>query len=222
MLTIFTAIGHLSLHKIDSGKRIPFVQMDQEEYAMSPHELLLWSGLAFRIMTKNELQDYYNLEISRQKLPEKPDFDYILRRLLIRGIIVNGTGRTAVDALYRLLGPLRIIPVRDRLHLRLFACIRLWLRGHLSFCQFLHYMKRPENTPMENLLLKLVTESSFSAAQLIGCIDAGSQADPSSGIETPCTDSHDYIEYTALHHPQYPVLQGIANLYLKKQILFLK
>lgn len=222
MLTIFTAIGNLSLEKIDSGKRIPFVRVDPQDcYAVCPHELILWSGLAFRIMTKNELQEYYNLATARQELPGKPDFDYILRRLLVRGIVVEGTGRTAVDALYRLLGQLRILPVKDRFHVRLFACIKLWLRGQLPLRRFLHYMQRPQNTPMEALLLKLVSESSFSVAQLIGYLDAGSRTD-SSLDETPRTDSRDYVEYTALHHTQYPVLQGVANLYLKKQILFLK
>lgn len=72
---------------------------------------------------------------------------------------------------------------------------------------------------------------SFSVAELIGFVD------PSALQEVPdltgLPDSPDAqrltnpvrpedVEQTVLNHVQYPVLEGIANLYLKKQIIFQK
>ena len=231
MLTLFTAVGHLTMQKTEYGKRLPIVRVNKKEYAVAPRELILWSGLAFQILTKEELLRFYQVGIKHQNLPGDPDFDYILRRLLIRGLVVNGTGCTAVDALYHLLGQLHIAPVNEAFHVRLFACIKLWLSGRLPFYRIPHYLKRPENTPIEALILKLAQHLSFSVAELIGFVDPSSLPGVPDLIGLP--DSPDAqrltnperpedIEQTVLDHVQYPVLEGIANLYLKKQIIFQK
>ena len=161
MLTLFTAVGHLMMQKTEYGRRLPIVRVNKKEYAVAPRELILWSGLAFQILTKEELLRFYQAGIKHQNLPGDPDFDYILRRLLIRGLVVNGTGCTAVDALYHLLGQLHITPVNEAFHVRLFACIKLWLSGRLPLYRIPHYLKRPANTPMEALILKLAQHLSF-------------------------------------------------------------
>ena len=171
MLTLFTAVGHLTMQKTEYGKQLPIVRVNKKEYAVTPRELILWSGLAFQILTKEELLRFYQAGIKHQNLPGDPDFDYILRRLLIRGLVVNGTGCTAVDALYHLLGHLHIAPVNEAFHVRFFACIKLWLSGRLPLYRIPHYLKRPENTPMEALILKLAQHLSFSVAELIGFVD---------------------------------------------------
>ena len=231
MLTLFTAVGHLTMQKTEYGKRLPIVRVNNKEYAVTPRELILWSGLAFQILTKEELLRFYQTGISQQNLPGDSDFDYILRRLILRGLIVNGTGCTAVDALYHLLGQLHITPVNEAFHVRLFACIRLWMNGRLPLYRIPHYLKRPENTPMEVLILKLAQHLSFSVAELIGFVDPSALPEDSDLTALPYTsDAHcleapvnlENIGQTVLDHVQYPVLEGIANLYLKKQIIFQK
>ena len=231
MLTLFTAVGHLTMQKTEYGKHLPIVRVNKKEYAVAPRELILWSGLAFQILTKEELLRFYQAGIKHQNLPGDPDFDYILRRLLIRGLIVNGTGCTAVDALYHLLGQLHITPVNEAFHVRLFACIRLWMNGRLPLYRIPHYLKRPENTPMEVLILKLAQHLSFSVAELIGFVDPSALPEDSDLTALPYTSDAHYPEapvnpenigQTVLDHVQYPVLEGIANLYLKKQIIFQK
>ena len=231
MLTLFKAVGHLTMQKTEYGKHLPIVRVNKKEYAVAPRELILWSGLAFQILTKEELLRFYQAGIKHQNLPGDPDFDYILRRLLIRGLIVNGTGCTAVDALYHLLGQLHITPVNEAFHVRLFACIRLWMNGRLPLYRIPHYLKRPENTPMEVLILKLAQHLSFSVAELIGFVDPSALPEDSDLTALPYTsDAHcleapvnpENIGQTVLDHVQYPVLEGIANLYLKKQIIFQK
>lgn len=57
MLTLYTAVGTLKFQKTTGGKSIPLVINDGQEYGLSDDELLLWSCLAFQILTLHELQD---------------------------------------------------------------------------------------------------------------------------------------------------------------------
>ena len=51
MLTLYTAVGTLKFQKTTGGKSIPLVINDGQEYGLSDDELLLWSCLAFQILT---------------------------------------------------------------------------------------------------------------------------------------------------------------------------
>ena len=59
MLTLYTSIGHLTTQKTQNGTVIPVVQTGGHDYALAPRELLLWSSLAFQILTKEEAQVSY-------------------------------------------------------------------------------------------------------------------------------------------------------------------
>ena len=84
---------------------------------------------------------------------------------------------------------------------------------------------------MEALVLKLAQHLSFSVAELIGFVDPSALPEVPDLIELPDSPdtqhltnpgSPEDIEHTVLNQVQYPVLEGIANLYLKKQIIFQK
>ena len=127
MLTLYTAVGTLKFQKTTGGKSIPLVINDGQEYGLSDDELLLWSCLAFQILTLHELQDAYTLRQIQKEGPKGLSFQHYLNRLSLRGLVVSGIGLTGVDALYRLLGSLTIIPLKDTFPIRLF-----WLRSALS------------------------------------------------------------------------------------------
>lgn len=114
MLTLYTAVGTLKFQKTTGGKSIPLVINDGQEYGLSDDELLLWSCLAFQILTLHELQDAYTLRQIQKEGPKGLSFQHYLNRLSLRGLVVSGIGLTGVDALYRLLGSLTIIPLKDR------------------------------------------------------------------------------------------------------------
>ena len=111
MLTLYTAVGTLKFQKTTGGKSIPLVINDGQEYGLSDDELLLWSCLAFQILTLHELQDAYTLRQIQKEGPKGLSFQHYLNRLSLRGLVVSGIGLTGVDALYRLLGSLTIIPL---------------------------------------------------------------------------------------------------------------
>ena len=221
MLTLYTGIGHLTIQRTRNGKRLPVILMNQQEYALTEPELLLWSLLAFQILTQEELTTYFSTEMKRQNLSDTPDFSHYLRRLLLRGIVAEGTGVTAVDALYRLLSQMHITPVKESFPLRLWTCLKLWGCGHLPLSMFPHYLKKPKNQPLELLILRLSSRLSFSVAELLSCMDISDAIPSQDDIDRICNciKTGELAEQTALHHTQYPVLQSVANLYLKKQII---
>ena len=134
MLTLYTAVGTLKFQKTTGGKSIPLVINDGQEYGLSDDELLLWSCLAFQILTLHELQDAYTLRQIQKEGPKGLSFQHYLNRLSLRGLVVSGIGLTGVDALYRLLGSLTIIPLKDTFPIRLrsalsgrnYWCKRVW------------------------------------------------------------------------------------------------
>lgn len=225
MLTLYTAVGTLKFHKSPLGKQIPLILNNGQEYGLSEDELLLWSCLAFQVLQIHELQDAYTLRRLQTNRPEGLPFHHYLNRLSLRGLIVKGCGLTGVDALYRLLGGLTILPVEDTFSIRLFGCIQLYLKGTIDKKDFGRYLKKKKVTPMEATILKLAGKVPLTTAELVTSIDQKKDIHTESDImdqlyPEPETTYQTLVDDVQLHHTQYPVLQAIGNLYLNKQISF--
>lgn len=93
MLTLYTAVRP-KFQKTTGGKSIPLVINDGQEYGLSDDELLLWSCLAFQILTLHELQDAYTLRQIQKEGPKGLSFQHYLNRLSLRGLVVSGIGLT--------------------------------------------------------------------------------------------------------------------------------
>lgn len=225
MLTLYTAVGTLKFQKTTGGKSIPLVINDGQEYGLSDDELLLWSCLAFQILTLHELQDAYTLRQIQKEGPKGLSFQHYLNRLSLRGLVVSGIGLTGVDALYRLLGSLTIIPLKDTFPIRLFGCVQLYLEGTIGAKEFGRYLKKKPSSPMEDTILKLADKASLTTAELVTSIEQEKVIHNESDImdelyTEPETTYQTLVDDVQIHHTQYPVLQAIANLYLNKQITF--
>lgn len=225
MLTLYTAVGTLKFQKTTGGKSIPLVINNGQEYGLSNDELLLWSCLAFQILTLHELQDAYTLRQIQKKGPKGLSFQHYLNRLSLRGLVVSGIGLTGVDALYRLLGSLTIIPLKDTFPIRLFGCIQLYLKGTIGAKEFGRYLKKKPSSPMEDTILKLADKVSLTTAELVTSMEQEKVIHNESDImdelyTEPETTYQTLVDDVQIHHTQYPVLQAIANLYLNKQITF--
>ena len=211
MLTLYTAVGTLKFQKTTGGKSIPLVINDGQEYGLSDDELLLWSCLAFQILTLHELQDAYTLRQIQKEGPKGLSFQHYLNRLSLRGLVVSGIGLTGVDALYRLLG--------------LFGCVQLYLEGTIGAKEFGRYLKKKPSSPMEDTILKLADKVSLTTAELVTSMEQEKVIHNESDImdelyTEPETTYQTLVDDVQIHHTQYPVLQAIANLYLNKQITF--
>ena len=154
-------------------------------------------------------------------------FSHYLNRLLLRGLIVKGSGMSGTDALYRLLGPLQILPIRHSYYSRLAACITYYLDKKITFHEFLNYLRKEKYSALENTILRLTRKVPLTTAELVTCVDhkcfPKKEQDLLSYIYAkPDTTCDSLTDETQFLHIQYPVLQAIGNLYLDKQITFQK
>ena len=120
MLTLYTAVGTLKFQKTTGGKSIPLVINDGQEYGLSDDELLLWSCLAFQILTLHELQDTERRS-ERLILPTLSEPTFLTR---------SGCKRNWTDR-----GGCLISPSRQSDHYSLEGYLShpaLWLRSALS------------------------------------------------------------------------------------------
>ncbi len=226
MLTLYTAVGNLTIRKGSNQKQYPVILLNQREYALVPQELVLWTSLAFQILTRQELEKLYTTELTKQKISDDLSFEHFLRRLLLRGLITEGNGLTGVDALYGLLGTLYIEPVKNTRSIRLFTCIQQFIDGGMKMSDIGKHLKAPANSKLEELILKLTHMLPLSVAELLGYMELGEQ------IDIPLHQAMDVLykekeetcdtlaQKARINHMQLPVLQAIGNLYLHKQILF--
>ena len=126
MLTLYTAVGTLKFQKTTGGKSIPLVINDGQEYGLSDDELLLWSCLAFQILTLHELQDAipcarYRKKVRKAYPPTLSEPTFLTR---------SGCKRNWTDR-----GGCLISPSRQSDHYSLEGYLShpaLWLRSALS------------------------------------------------------------------------------------------
>ena len=206
MLTIYTAVGTLKFQKNVQGNPVPVIINNGREYGMTREELMVWSCLAFQILTYPELEKLYRHRYGTADDTSALPLSHYLNRLLLRGLLVKGDGISGADAIYRLLGTLTITPVEN------------W---------FFRLLKRTTCTPMEQTILALSKKVPLSTAELLSCIDQDAKIDREADVMDTLYPSPDMTFETLadsvqLHHTQYPVLQAVSNLYLKQQILFQK
>lgn len=226
MLTLYTAVGSLKFERTN-GKPVPYIINNEKEYGMSKEELLVWSCLAFQILTYPELEQVVERNCADSGQSISLPLSHYLNRLLLRGLLVKGMGVSAVDALYHLLGTLTITPVENRFLPRLGSALLLSLKGQVRFRDIPRLLRRVKCTPTEQQVLSLAGKAPLSTAELLLSMERGIRIEKETDIleklytapEDTCRTLADTVQIT---HTQYPVLQAVSNLYLNQQILFQK
>lgn len=226
MLTLYTAVGSLKFERTN-GKPVPYIINNQKEYGMSKDELLVWSCLAFQILTYPELEQVVERHCADSGQSISLPLSHYLNRLLLRGLLVKGMGVSAVDALYHLLGTLTITPVEDRFLPRLGSALLLYFKGQVQLKDIPRLLRRVKCTPTEQQVLSLAGKTPLSTAELLLSMERGIRIEKEADIleklytapEDTCSTLADTVQIT---HTQYPVLQAVSNLYLNQQILFQK
>ena len=173
MLTLFTAVGHLTMQKTEYGRRLPIVRVNKKEYDVAPRELILWSGLAFQILTYPELEQVVERNCADSGQSISLPLSHYLNRLLLRGLLVKGMGVSAVDALYRLLGTLTITPVEDRFLPRLASVFLLYTKGQVRLKDIPRLLRKTKCTPTEREVLALAGKAPLSTAELLLSMERG-------------------------------------------------
>lgn len=226
MLTLYTAVGILKFERTN-GKPVPYIINNQKEYGMSKDEILVWSSLAFQILTYPELEQFVEKTCADSGQCISMPLSHYLNRLLLRGLLVKGMGVSAVDALYRLIGTLTITPIEDRFLPRLGSALLLYLHKKVRLKDFPELLRKAKCTPTEQKVLKLAGKAPLSTVELLLSIERGILIQKEEDIldklypapEDTCSTLTDTVQIT---HTQYPILQAVSSLYLNQQILFQK
>jgi len=168
MVTLYTSIGEYIMLRNDNGLKYPVIVMDGKEYHLSVSEMILWTKGIWSICSHNFLRDSFRQE---EKVLGEMNFDFILNRLLQRGLILRGEADSDVEALHNLIGNL-IINASDV----------SWLSQVKTFFIMVFMMNIPvkhaktvfkkyDLLDPERLALNLAKDKGMTASELIHSLD---------------------------------------------------
>jgi hypothetical protein len=222
MVTLYTAIG---CYKLDNHG-VPTVVAGNRNHKLDTYELLLWSSLAFRILTYQELRaQFYQTERELHILGEL-DFDHYLNRLCTRRLVAFGTDYTGVDALYDLIGHLHVQSLPNGITMKTASFMKLLLYRRLSFKKAAHIFHSEKLEPAEKHVISLIRHQTLSTAELILCAENGKKSLRNPDELMDCiytddsTDCESIITDGRMSETRFPILTAVASLYFKQRIMF--
>ena len=222
--TFYTAVGHFCRKKDGNGQSYPVVIMNRKEHILDIQEMAIWTTLCWSMMDIQKLEMKYN-QIMAGQPAQRRSYEFCVERLQTRGLVASGTGKTDFDAIYDLLGSLYVVPISDRLPLRVLTFLKLVLLRGVSWKRARILFRHDCRNEREEQIMALSKQALLSTAELIKCAE--------SGIEDVSTDEklldalYSDADSTSDNLPdmmrgsaqQIPVTLAIANLYLRKQII---
>lgn len=223
--TLYTAIGRLGQRK-GKGGPCPAIAIGKEEYLVDLQELMLWAGLSWRILRREEMETVYRETLSRNGNPPGRPFRECLDRLLLRGLIISGSGSTEYDALYDLVGSLHIIPAEDSFGAKMFSLFwRVFDKKMLLPPRGMAFRK-DIRSDVEKQVMGLARQAELSTAEMVKCVEFGiSRLHNEEGIMDSLYSDQETTSDNICHTARTsaacePVTLAVANLYLRRQIVF--
>lgn len=223
--TLYTVIGRFERRKNKCGLSCPVIVIGKQEYMVDMQEMVLWTSLNWRILRKNEIEEVYReLSLKTGSIMGR-SYQECVDRLLIRGLIVSGSGETEYDALYDLLGSLYIIPSDGNLFLRLFSFCRLTLLEKIPLSVAKKLFRKERRTISEKQVMGLAKQALLSTAEIIACVEKNIYVLPNEesileGIYSDQDTTSDNISsMVRVSTVSEPITLAVANLYLRQQII---
>lgn len=225
MVTYYTALGRL-VTKEDNGTRIPIVIIDNEEFHMSVDELIIWGSLHWNFLNKEDLEKEYDRRKRNAHIFNDNSFEQTLERLERRQLVNCATDYLAADALYGLIGKLRIRPIKFSAFDKIKSCAYMYFDKGLPLLSCIQTFFGTEITPNEKNVLKLSEKVGVTAAEIIRCMEKNiksidNEADMMDKLykDDDITED-DIITASRFSHLKTEILHTVSNLYLKKKIVF--
>ena len=226
MNRLLTAVGHLHIERRNKGGKIPVVILKNREYILDIQEFVVWSSLNWRILRPDQIRELYQKKELETGFYSSRSFDDCICRLIQRGLVAEGCGDTEVQALYRLLSDLYIMPISENLLLRLCSFFRLCVFGNVPYSTAKKIFCKDKRTADEKKVIRLAKQTLLSTAEIIKCFERNK-------LDFCCDeellDTLYYDEFTTSDNiadmvsclPECrPVMLSVANLYLRRQIIF--
>lgn len=222
--TFYTAVGHFRRKTDASGRTYPVILVNQEEHMVDMQEMAVWSVLNWRFLCLEQIELKYS-QLAGDLPPARRTLETCLNRLEMRGLIARGVGDTDFEALYDLLGGLYVVPLSESMPLRLATFGKLLLDG-VPFAKARQLFQEDRPSQQEAQVMALSRQALLSTAELLKCAEAGA-TDVSTDerlmevlIDNDYTSS-DSLPFEMLDAEQRtPITMAVANLYLRKQIIF--
>lgn len=223
---LYTAIGKFKLNHCADGIRCPLVTVGKREYILDMQEMMLWTILNWRILSDEEIGILYERKVDETGFMDHRNYVECLKRLVQRGLVAQGQGYNSIDALYDLLSELYIIPISENIFLRIISFIKFTLFSKIPFSSAKKLFSKDKRDAGEKKIMKLANQSILSTAEMIKCINNN---DLKFSTNEELMDALYYDEYTTSDNIAYcvhslpeccNVLKSVANLYLRKQIIF--
>ena len=223
---LYTAVGKFHVRGSVGNMRCPLVTIGGREFILDMQEMMLWTVLNWRILTEDEIYLLYEKKVQETGFMSARSAEECVRRLVQRGLIAKGSGDTGEDALYDLLSELYVIPISENLFLRMISFIRLTLFSRLPYSVTKKIFSKDKRNDSEKKVMRLANRAILSTAEIIKCIDQNvlsftTDEDLLNVLYHDEYTTSDNIAYAVRSLPQCrPVITSIANLYLRKQIIF--
>ena len=224
--TYYTAVGHFRRKSNGLGQSYPVVIINQKEYIVDIQEMALWTALSWRLLEFPQIRAEYGKLDHDCAIPARRTMEDCLGRLCTRGLVASGTGETVFEALYDLLGGLYVSPLSESLPLRLAAFLKLTLLKGVPISKARELFQEDQPSEDEAQVMALSRQALLSTAELIKCAEVGARdistdeklMDALYDDEYTTSDNIPDMMLTARNRER--ITAAVANLYLRKQIIF--
>ena len=224
--TYYTALGHFRRRTTGLGRSYPVIIINQQEYDVDIQEMALWTALNWRLLDFSQIEAEYNKLDQDCIIPARRTMEDCLGRLCTRGLVASGTGETGFEALYDLLGGLYVTPLSESLPLRLATFLKLTVLKGVSISKARELFRRDRPNKQEAQVMALSRQALLSTAELVKCAEVGAK-DISTDeklmdalYNDDDTTSDNIADMMLTAESRERVTVAIANLYLRKQIIF--
>ena len=163
MKKLYTAVGIMKQKRGEKGMTYPYVELGKQEFVLDMQEMVLWSVLNWRILSENEVKELYEKKVNELGLAYHKSMETCQYYLVQRGLIAEGVGETAADALYDLMSGLYVVPISENFFIRFFSFVRLTLKG-IPFSTTKKILFRDKRSDGEKKVMCLANQAIFSTA----------------------------------------------------------
>lgn len=170
MKMLYTANGRYIRCCTEEGTRSVII-VCEKEYEVDVQEFMLWSILNWRILREEEISSFYEKMASSSNVTIHRSWQDCVQRLLVRGLIVVGTGDTEYDALYDLLSCRFIIPIGAAWPLRVLSFLKLTFLEGISWKITRRLFHVDARSACEKKVIRLARQTPLSCAEIIKCIE---------------------------------------------------
>ena len=225
MITLYTAVGLLKTNS-DSRGRYPQIVINGKEHNVDIGEMLIWSSLNWRILPLHQIEKLFQNGVSGADVELSKPFDSYVDRLISRGLIVSGSGDTDADALYDLVSDLYIIPTESSTPTKVLSFLKVVFIDRVPLKSAKWIFNRGKFSENEQRIIDVTKQAMLSTAEVIKCVENGNfdlsteEKVLSALYDDDITTCDNIGSFAKLFKTQKSVLSAVANLYLRKQIIF--